>query len=162
MKFPDERFKEEGRTRVNVKQLWDTQNKILHLLNLGNNGVTVAKQLGITEETVSVVRNSVLGRNKLDLLRAIGDSKNIDDRQRMLETTPKAMSLLEEIIEASGSGEEASLALRAKYADKHLARVGLGPITKAVNMSGQLTREDIEEMKTKSNQAYESGSEPDS
>jgi hypothetical protein len=147
VQFPDKRFKEKRNGKPKVKQLWDRQNKILDLVSKGFTNVEIANAVGVTTQNVSDIKNSDLGRSKLEILRALNGVDNASIQQRLNETTPFAIGLIEEIILGVGDGSEASLALRAKYAEKHLERVGLGGIKKQVTASGNLTRERIEEIK---------------
>jgi transcriptional regulator with XRE-family HTH domain len=151
MKFPDRRFK--NKKKEKVKQLWDRHQRILHRVNLGQGNKEIAQALGVTPQNVSDVRNSKLGRDKLDILRAVADVDNIDAKKRIMEVVPKALDFLEDVIEGKGEGEGASLALRARMADKHLGRAGLGEIKKSASVTHTLTTDDIERIKIRAAEA---------
>ena len=152
MKFPDKRFKEKRDGPPKVKQLWDRQNQILQLVSRGFSNVEIANAVGVTPQNVSDIKNSELGRSKLEILRALNGVDHASIQQRLNETTPFAIGLMEDIILGIGDGSGASLAMRAKYADKHLERVGLGAIKKQVTATGNLTRERIERIKERASE----------
>lgn len=147
MKFPDKRFKEKRESPPKVKQLWDRQNQILQLVSRGFSNVEIANAVGVTPQNVSDIKNSELGRNKLEILRALNGVDQASIQQRLNETTPFAIGLMEDIILGVRDGAGASLAMRAKYADKHLERVGMGAIKKQITATGSLTRDRIERIK---------------
>lgn len=77
--------------------------------------------------------------------------------QSTLETmTMEAVVLLRDIIRGTGAGENASLRLRAQVADKHLARVGFGPIqmVKVSTVHGVMTAEQIAAVKERALAGY--------
>ena len=77
--------------------------------------------------------------------------------QSLLETmTMEAVVLLRDIIRGTGVGGDASLRLRAQVADKHLARVGFGPIqmVKVSTVHGVMTAEQIAAVKERALAGY--------
>ena len=128
-----------------IGKLWEIHHEIARRLSLGEKNRDIANALGITEVMVSYTKNSKLVEDKVDILRASMDADTIDLGVRIKEFAPKALVLLEEIIE--GKHDEASIALRARYADRHLDRAGLAPIKKIAVATGHLSRNDIEEIK---------------
>ena len=83
-----------------------------------------------------------------------GTQAEIDNanRQRMQDFVPTAMDILEDII----TGRlPAPIGIRAKYAHLHLGRTGYGVINKveASSMHQYLTREQIEQLKLRANEA---------
>ena len=139
-----------------IGKLWEIHHEIARRLSLGEKNRSIADALGITEVMVSYTKNSKLVEDKVDILRASMDADTIDLGIRIKEFAPKALVLLEEIIE--GKHDEASIALRARYADRHLDRAGLAPIKKIAVATGHLSRSDIEEIKRRATgAAVESG-----
>jgi len=140
----DRRFKVDPST-YNVKNLWEVHHEILRRLALGQTSTQISNALGVNKLTVSNTRNSVLGREKLEAFRQAMDAEALDIGTRIQQFAPKALKVLEDIIE--GNYEEASLALRAKYASQHLGRAGFGEVKKVASISRTLTRNDIERIK---------------
>lgn len=134
-----------------IGQLWDTHHEILRRLSLGEKGSAIAEDLGVSVAMVSYTKNSKLGEERLGILRGAMDAETIDLGIRINKTAPQALQLLEDIV--AGKHKDASIALRARYADRHLDRAGYSPVRRLAVASGQLTREDIEEIKERSRKA---------
>lgn len=103
--------------------------------------------VGVTPQNVSDVKNSELGKQKLNVMRVEADLEALDGKDRVEAMVAPAMKVLEDIILGQNEAQSASLALRAKYADKHLSRAGFGEIRKIAQMSGKLSSADIFEIK---------------
>jgi Bacterial regulatory proteins, luxR family len=145
----DRRFVE---TRsYNIQALWDHHHEIARRLALGQSNVEIAEQLNITPQTVSNFRNSPLGKKVLSQLQEQLYSETIDVAKRIQDFAPKALALIEEIIE--GKHKQASLALRAKYASQHLGRAGYGELKKVAIASTSLSRDEIDEIKQRAREA---------
>jgi len=131
------------------ERLWELHREIIRLVLHGHKNVEIAAELGIGASTVSYVRNSPLGRLVLKEMAAKRDevaiTKEIDIARRVQEYAPKALALLEEIIE--GKQEEASIALRQNTAKHYLGMAGHSPIQKVATLSGSLSRDELEELK---------------
>lgn len=153
----DGRFKDSERT-FRVGQLWEVHHEVVRRLALGEKGSDIAESLGVSKAMVSYTKNSKLARDKIDIMRAAMDADTVDVGIRIQEIAPKALEVLEGIIQGSGEYKEASLALRARYADKHLDRAGYSPVKKLAVATQHLTKEDIEKIKERAiASAMESG-----
>src|SRR5215510_336005 len=139
----DKRFKDAR--KYNIKKLWQLHANITQQVSLGKTNVEIAEQLDITPQTVSNVRNSPIGKEKVEILTAAMDAETVDIGRRIREFAPKALEYLERIIEGREPG--ASVALRAKYAAQHLGRAGYGEITKVHSLNATVTKDDIEAIK---------------
>jgi transcriptional regulator with XRE-family HTH domain len=139
----DRRFVE--KRQYNVKQLWEAHHEMLRRLALGESNGEVARALGITPQTVSNIRNSPMGREKLNALQEGIDKDMVIISRRIEKFAPVALDLLEGIIE--GREEEASIQLRAKSAESYLGRAGYGPVHKVHSLRETLSRSDIERIK---------------
>lgn len=149
------RLPQNGRT-FRIGKLWEIHHEIARRLSLGEKNRDIADALGITEVMVSYTKNSKLVEDKVDILRASMDADTIDLGIRIKEFAPRALQLLEDVIE--GHHEEASIALRARYADRHLDRAGYTPVRKIAVATGHLSREDVEDIKRRATgAAVESG-----
>jgi predicted transcriptional regulator len=142
--FRDRRFVPNGTKQYEIKQLWDLHHEILRRVALGYQNTEIGQDLGITPQTVSNVRNSQLARGKLALMHQQMDEEALDIATRIQEFAPKALDLLEKIIEGEAG---ASLSIRAKYAHLHLGRAGYGEVKKITSLNANLSREDIEKIK---------------
>jgi predicted transcriptional regulator len=145
----DKRFKDAR--KYNIKKLWELHANIAQQVSLGKTNIEIADELQITPQTVSNVRNSPIGKQKVELLTAEMDAETVDIGRRIREFAPKALEYLERIIEGREPG--ASVALRAKYAAQHLGRAGYGEITKVHSLNATVTREDIEAIKSRALEA---------
>jgi hypothetical protein len=134
-----------------IGQLWDTHHEILRRLSLGEKGSVIAEDLGVSKAMVSYTKNSKLGEDRLGILRGAMDAETIDLGIRINKFAPKALELLEDVVE--GKFEDASIALRARYADRHLDRAGYSPVKKMAVASASLTREDIEGIKKRAKES---------
>jgi predicted transcriptional regulator len=137
-----------------VAQLWDIHHEIVRRLALGETNVSIAKALGVSEAMVSYTKNSKPCQDKLDIMRGAMDADAIDLGIRINKFAPVALQLLENII--TGKEKDASIGLRARYADRHLDRAGYSPVKKTANVNTTLTRDDIEAIKERSRKAAES------
>lgn len=145
----DKRFKDAR--KYNIKKLWELHANIAQQVSLGKTNVEIGSDLGITPQTVSNVRNSPIGKEKVEVLTAAMDAETIDIGRRIREFAPKALEYLERIIEGREPG--ASTALRAKIASQHMARAGYGEITKVHSLNATVSKEDIENIKARALQA---------
>lgn len=142
----DKRFVEER--AYNIQNLWELHHEIIRQISLGATNKEVAENLGISPQTVSNTRNSPLAKEKLAWFQEKMDLDALEMSQRIQRFAPRALSYLEDII--AGEVEGVSVALRAKYADKHLGRAGHGEVKKSVNVTGTLTKDEIEALKRRS------------
>jgi hypothetical protein len=144
----DRRFVE--KRQYEVKTLWEKHHSMLRMLALGHSNADIASAHGVTDQSVSNLRNSPVAKAKLLTLRETLDSEAIDIGARINEFAPVALKLLEDVI----SGEvEAPIAIRAKYASTHLGRAGFGEVHKVASINTHLSRDDIELIKMRALEA---------
>lgn len=153
---PDAR-KRESRT-FEVNEMWELHHEIVRRLMLGQKNVDIARALNVSEQMVSYTRNSKVVQKKLDLMRAARDADTVDVAKYIRDKVPKALALLEDIID--DHGENYSIALAAKTAENWVDRGGF-QAPRNVNLLGAVahfTSEEIEKIKEESrNKAVESG-----
>jgi len=148
----DKRFKEKP---TGIKQLWEIHSEMIRMIVLGQSNDEIGEQTGYRSNTVSLIRNSPLVRERVEVFKNALDARTLDIAKRIQETAPKALKLLEEIIEGK---VEVPVAIRAKYASEHLDRAGYGPLRKTVSLNGQISKEDMDRIKERAlNAARESG-----
>lgn len=149
----DRRFSPTRSNSYNIKQVWAHHHEIVRMVVLGMSNVEIAEKLNITPQTVSNVRNSPLVDDIIKKLMAERDADAVSVAKRIEAFTPVAVQLLEGVI--AGNVPGASIALRAKYADRHLARTGYGVVTKVQSLHGTLSKDDIEDIKARAVKAAE-------
>lgn len=137
--------------RFDRKMLSPRDHKILQLVALGYTGKEIAEHLGISQGTVSAVRNSPIGRDHLDLLLAVKEQKSRDIVRELQERVlPAAFDKLEKLVI---DGEHTNSMLTPKDAAREyreiMALAGIVKPTK-VQISGSvthLTSDDFEEIR---------------
>ncbi|HAR40195.1 MAG TPA: hypothetical protein DCR68_02320 [Coprothermobacter sp.] len=146
------------RRTFEVSKMWDVHHEISRLVLLGLKNTEIAEKLGISEAMVSYTRNSQVVKDKMELMQGKRDADTIDIIEIIKEKAPKALKLLEQIIdrEQGTPGELASIALSARTAESWLNRAGYPEQKPGINMHlhGHFTAQDIEDIKKR---AVESG-----
>lgn len=122
-----------GKKQWQVGQLWDLHHEVIRMLLLGIKQCDIAEKLGITDCQVSKIKNSQIVQDRLSLMRAARDVKTIDISRDILETAPRALKLLKNIIENEDEGRQATIGLRSKVAESILDRAGFGAVKKSQN-----------------------------
>jgi len=146
------------RRTFEVDKMWEVHHEISRLLLLGMNNVDIADRLGVSAAMVSYTRNSPVVKDKMALMTGARDADVVDIMVEIKEKAPKALKLLENILDGTPGtiGELASPALKATTAEKWLNRAGYPEQKPNVNlhMHQHYNAEDIERIKQR---ARESG-----
>jgi len=153
LRGPDLR-RRNGRKRrtFEVTKLWDIHKEIVRRLALGEKNTDIATQLGVTPAMVSYTKNSRIVEDRVAILQASKDADTVDLMKRIQQIAPKALDLLEGVID--GDKElGATIGLRAKTAENLMDRAGYGAVKKMAVGSAHLTREEIEDLKTRARQS---------
>lgn len=127
------------------KQLNEKHHEILRLAMLGYSNVDIAERLSCTPATVSIVRNSGLGKQHASLLRAEADYSALETAKRIRELAPDAIEAIQQIM----MNDEMPANVRLSAAKDILDRAGYGA-PKQVNVSSttlNLTGDDLEGLK---------------
>jgi len=135
----------EKRKTYEIKQLWQRQHEIIRLALLGMSNKAIAKQLGITKESVSATLNSQIVKEKLSMMRAARDAKTLDVASEVSKLYDPALKVYEEIL----LGEQVSLNLKKQVADTILMDIGghRAPTKIQGNFAhAHLSKEEIEEI----------------
>ena len=144
---PDRRFRVKPRGGFKVSKIWENHHEIKRRVLLGQKNTVIAEALGCSVATVSNVRNSPVVQDELAIMRGARDAYTVDIARDIQEFAPKALDLLKDLILGKGPGENASIALRGKYASNWLDRAGYAPIRKEQRISTHLTAEEIQGIK---------------
>lgn len=140
----DARFKTERKT-FEVNKMWEVHKEIVRKLLLGEKNSEIAEDLGVSEVMVSYTRNSKVVQSQLSIMGAARDADTIDLAREIREKAPKALELLEGIIEDNGTTH--SMALAAKTAENWMDRAGYGAPKRIEALVAHLTAEEIEGIK---------------
>lgn len=138
------------------RQLNPLHHEILRRLLLGETHRDIATALTCTPATVSNVANSGLGREKLNYMSAAADMNSVEVAQKIRETAPKALAIIQQILE----DDDANYALKFKAATDILDRAGHGAVKKVdVRKSAvELSADELERLKHQAMQkALEAG-----
>lgn len=142
----DRREKPEDRRTFEVARLWDTHHEIIRRLLLGQKSSQIADDLDVSRAMVSYVKNSKIVKEKLAMMRDARDAETVDLSKRIRNEAPKALELLNKIIEGD---IDAPVTVRAREANNWLDRAGYGAVknVRTENLHGHFTTKDIEEIK---------------
>lgn len=149
----DRRFNSNGR-KYQIQTLWNVHHEIIRLSLIGMKAVDIAKQLDITEASVSNCLNSSIAKEHLHIMKMARDAHSIDVAKQIQELAPKALEILESVIKGD---VDATVGQKIGVAEDVLDRAGFVPprIIKGEMLHAHLTADDIEEIKksAKSNKA---------
>jgi hypothetical protein len=152
----DKRFKPPEIKRTwQVSKVWELHDEIKRRILLGQKNKVIAEALGCSPQTVSNVRNSPVIQDQLAIMRGARDASTIDIARDIQEFAPKALELLKSVVEGKGSGQDASIALRAREANNFLDRSGHSAVRKhdVRGVHAVLTIDDIEDIKRRAKEA---------
>lgn len=142
---------EPGEHRYEITHLWDRHKAILRLLVQGWSNKQIAMHLGISPQTVSIVRNSALAQEHLAHLHDLADLECSSMNARLAANAPVALEVLEEMMTSPATEEKT----RAKIALGLLDRAGFGPSQKTLHKHQHMhvTPADIEDIKRRAREA---------
>ncbi len=145
---PDKRRKPPGaKNSFVVSEMWERHHEIVRRLALGQKNVEIAKALGISEVSVSQVKNSPVVQEKLMTMTERMDNEAVDVGKRIRELAPLAIKTLEGVLE--DAEDTIPIAAKIKVAQDVLDRAGHAAIKKVQGsmLHGHFTRDDLEEIK---------------
>ena len=130
-------------------QMWDRYQEIARRILLGQKNVQIANDMDLAPETVSYIRNSDIVKAQLEKLQARADDSTVDITTRIKSLAPRALDVLEGMINGRLDGESVPARLRAFHAEKLLDRAGHAPPkeVRSLSLHGHYTSEDIERIK---------------
>jgi predicted transcriptional regulator len=82
-----------------VEQLWDVHHEILRLALMGNKSVDIAAHLNISPVMVSYTLRSPLAARQLECMQADRDKKAIIVADEIRKLAPKALEVMEELLD---------------------------------------------------------------
>jgi hypothetical protein len=136
-----------GHRKYQIQQIWEIHHEIMRRLLLGIDSKDIAQDLGVTEVMVSYTKNSHLVQQQLSIMQGARDAETIDAAVEIKKLVPKALRVMEEILDSEG---QAHLKLRAAsdVLDRELPRK-----IRTENIHAFLTSEQIEEIKSRARMA---------
>ena len=100
--------------RLASRKIKDRHRVILRQVLLGDSDKHIAEMLGITRETVGIVRRSAAGRAELDRMHQEADKGTIDINQRIKEAAPAAFEVLQSAITGAAMNDGTEITLNSK------------------------------------------------
>jgi predicted transcriptional regulator len=113
------------RNPADPKRLWELHHEVLRRRFLGQRVKDIADAVGLTPQRVSQVLNSPLAQEKLRVMRAEADGTAVDVAKRIAELAPKAVAVLDKLLDGNNG---VSPAVRASAAKDILDRAGFSPV----------------------------------
>jgi predicted transcriptional regulator len=142
----DRREKPQTRKTFEVAELHETHHEIMRRLLLGQKSSAIAEDLGVSRAMVSYVKNSRVVQERLNEMQGARDAETVDLAVEIRKQAPKALKLLNKIIE----GEiDAPITTRAREANNWLDRAGFGAVKRVEGnfAHAHFTPEEIEDIK---------------
>lgn len=133
----------EAGPQYQIQQLSARHQSILQMIAIGMKNVDIAERLGITAQSVSIVRNSQLGREKLNNLVQRTDDNVVDLKKRFEELGPLAADTLEDLL----TDKTVPSATRANIAKDLLDRAGHKPVERKEVLGALLTTDVLHDLK---------------
>ena len=133
-----------------VAEMWDRHHEIARLLVLGWDNTQIAKELNISAQQVSNVRNSPVVQDKIAVLHATRDIATTEIKEEINALAPIAVQRLREALEEGKVlGKELNPQTIVKVADSIIDRDQGRAVQRvdARNATVHFTREDIEDIK---------------
>lgn len=137
----DNRFNENGNENYSIEQIWDHHAEIARLLAVGLRPKRIAADLGVTEQTVSNVRNTPQIKARLEELQSARDKTIIEIREQVKERVPKALEVMDEVMENENAKDNDKLRAALGILDHAIPRQSNNTIIGAL-----VTSDDIDEI----------------
>lgn len=126
-----------------VSQVWDRHHEIKRRIFLGQKNTVIAQALGISEVSVSQVRNSEIIQRQLKAMQIKADESCVDVRSEIRKLAPKAIEAMKGVLES----ETARDSDKIRVAMDILDRDGHAPTQKVEHLHGHFTAQDLMEIK---------------
>lgn len=132
-----------GERNYQIEKMWNVHHEITRMLLMGMKSVDIAQQLNVSEVMVSYTKNSALVQRKLDVMQGARDMDAVSISKRIQDLAPKAVDVLERLLDSEVES------MQFKAAVDTLDRAGHGAVKKELSLTGHLTQDDIEDIKTR-------------
>jgi predicted transcriptional regulator len=126
-----------------VTELYDTHREIMRMAVTGMKQADIARELGVSEVMVSYTMNSPIVKREMELMRSARDLDAVDVAKRIQEVAPRALEVLEDLLETANDS------IRFRAATDVLDRAGHAAVKtlRTESLSVHLNKEDLEEIK---------------
>jgi predicted transcriptional regulator len=131
--------------KYQIKTLWDLNHQIMRLAVLGHKHREIAELLNVTPATVSNTLNSEIGKRQLLVLRGAVDAETVDVAKEIQRLAPKAVKLLEEMLEDNNTGSNVRVTLIKDVLDR--AGYGAPKVIEGRFIHAHLSKEEIDDIK---------------
>lgn len=140
-----------GNNNYEILEVTDHQKEIVRRLAVGQDTDTIARELNLTPQTISNVRNHPI---IVEMIAALHDSRNSqakDITEQIAEVAPDAIALLKSVIRNDILSDNGTMATDPEIGDQIRASLGLlKTITPRLNMHSHqhiITSDKINEIK---------------
>ena len=133
----------ETHKQYQIEQMWDLHHEVCRLALIGMKQVDIASHLGVSPVMVSYTLRSPIVRRQMDAMQADRNLEAIDVAQEIKDLAPKAVQVLEEMM----NGDLPNLKLKA--ATDILDRAGHAAVKtlRTENLHAHFTSEEIQDIK---------------
>ena len=133
----------ETHKQYQIEQMWDLHHEVCRLALIGMKQVDIAAHLGVSPVMVSYTLRSPIVRRQMDAMQADRNLEAIDVAQEIKNLAPKAVQVLEEMM----NGDLPNLKLKA--ATDILDRAGHAAVKtlRTENLHAHFTSEEIQDIK---------------
>lgn len=134
-----------GHRQYNLQHLQNVHHEVMRLLILGIKHRDIARMLDITPAMVSYTANSTACRQQISVMQGARDADAIDLGKRIKELAPKALEVLDSLM------DDAPQNVKLSAAKDILDRAGYTPVTRVrtENFNVHFTKDEILEIKNR-------------
>ena len=114
-----------GNKNYDILEVTDHQKEIVRRLAVGQDPETIARDLNLTMQTISNVRNHPI---IVEMIAALHDSRNDstkDITEQIAEVAPDCIKLLKQVVRNETLGEDSQMSTDPEVADQIRASLGL-------------------------------------
>ncbi len=131
------------RKSFTVENIWNSHQEIMRLAVTGMKQADIARELGVSEVMVSYTLNSPVVKRQMSIMHAARDVDAIDVAKRIQEVAPKALEVLEDLLETGND------TIRLRTATDLLDRAGHAAVKtlRTQSLSVHLDKDDLDEIK---------------
>ncbi len=138
-----------------ITHIQTRQRDIIRLHSLGLKNIQIAKKLGVSETNVSQVITSPLAQAEINKINKVKDEHTMDYKAHIESCIPKALDVLEDIIDNNLDGVSPSLRLKASEDILNMANIGPAKSSSVTNNTVIFNDEKIAEIKKRALQSGE-------
>lgn len=134
-----------GERKYQIENVWEVHHEVARRILLGEKNVDIAKDMNISPVMVSYTRNSHKVKALIAELESRRDGVSVDIAQDIQELCPLAIKRMGEML-AKGTEKDSDM---IKIGFGVLDRGGHSPVKRSINVNGALTKDMINNLKTR-------------